>query len=119
MLVPGAEGKPAMAAQNLIELSTQLEWDNVRDEFPNRSSYRAFRARYQCNPNSRIILTGRPIQEVLRPDAVLRRSIFEQCFQYGRTVQDITHHAAQMPGRAEPDADIFIGLFADYIRFFE
>lgn len=101
------------------EISTQAEWLAIRDEFLNKSSYRVFRKRYHFNPESRIILTGRPIDEVVRTDNVHRRRIYEKCFAYGRTVAQVNEMAKELPGQAEHDADLFMGLYADLIRFFE
>jgi hypothetical protein len=115
--------KPAMPGDfermtSTGEISTQAEWLAIRDEFPNKSSYREFRQRYHFNPASRIILTGRPIDEVVRADNVHRRRIYEECFAYGRTVAQVNEMAKKLPGQAEYDADLFMGLYEDLIRFF-
>jgi hypothetical protein len=44
-----------------------------------------------------------------------RRDVFVACLRDGATVAEANEHAQVMPGRAERDADIFIGLFTGFI----
>ena len=104
---------------NRQQISTQAQWLAIRNEFPNKSSYRKFREQYEFNPDSRLILTGRPIEEVVRADNTHRRNVYEKCFKYRRTVAEVNAIAKNEPGSAETDADLFMGLYEDLIRYFD
>jgi hypothetical protein len=101
------------------QISRQAQWPAIRHEFPNKSSYRKFRERFEFDPDSRIILTGRPIEEAVTENNVHRRRVYEECFGYGVTVAQVNAKAKSLPGKAETDADMFMGLYEDLIRFFE
>lgn len=46
-------------AQTVI--STQREWEQVREKFPRSSDYRLFSRNFEFNPASKVHLTGIPI----------------------------------------------------------
>jgi len=99
-------------------ISNQAEWIEAKGNFRSGSDYEAFRADYRFNLESRIILTGRPLHQVLQKQTGARHEIFESCFGYGWTVRQINDCASQWPHWKE-DADLFIALFHDYVRFFD
>ena len=101
------------------QISTQAQWFVIRDDFPNKSSYRKFSERYEFDPGSRIIVTGGPIEEVVRANNIHRRNVYETCFKYQGTVAEVDALAKTLPGKAETNGNLFIGLYEDLIRFFD
>ena len=106
-------------------ISTQADWERVRDEFKSASDYRAFSARYSFNPTSRVRLTGQTLADSL-PRATPggpRWTIFEKAILDGRMVGQINQHAQQLGrqtgSRPEPDGDVFIALFVGYVTLEE
>lgn len=100
-------------------ISNHAGWLEIKKQFPNKSAYREFRRDHAFDPDAQIILTGKPIDEVVRAGTTHRRRIFEECFTYGRTIREVNELAKTMPGQAEQDADLFLGLHTDFIRLFE
>lgn len=103
-------------------ISTQDDWQRVRERFTRSSDYRAFSERFEFNPASTVRLTGLPISKALpraRPGGP-RWTIFEKAIVDGASVERVNELAQrvgrQTGGRPEPDADIFIALFKGYAQ---
>jgi hypothetical protein len=100
-------------------ISKQAHWIFVKGQFGNANDYDSFKKTYSFDPNSRIARTGISLDEVLKPHAEKRREIFEKCLLDGLTVQEVNDQAREMKLGAKLDADIFVGLYKDYIRLAE
>lgn len=106
-------------------ISTQADWERVRDNFKSASDYRAFSERYSFNPTSRVRLTGQTLADSLpraKPGGP-RWTIFEKIIPDGRMVEQINQHAQRFGqetgSRPEPDGDVFIALFVGYVTLEE
>ena len=69
---------------------------------------------YSCNK-----ATCRPIEEVVRANNIHQRNVYETCFKYQGTVVEVDALANTLPGKAETNGNLFIGLYEDLIRFFD
>ena len=105
---------------SLKVISTQSDWERIRDEFERSSDYREFSKRYSFNPSSRVKLTGMTIRDAL-PRAEVgkpRWQIFEKAIRDGVSVEQVNQQARAVcqrtGGKAEVDGDLFIALFRGY-----
>lgn len=101
-------------------ISTQNDWEQLRNRFSRSSHYRDFSTDCSFDPTSKLRLTGMPMGEALpsaKPGGP-RWTIFEKAIVDGRTVEAVNNLAQQVARQngatAERDGDIFIALFTGY-----
>jgi transcriptional regulator with XRE-family HTH domain len=122
-LRPGIAKTSAVAEQGRRHLDgktiirTQREWEEARPASGGDEAMRAFLREFGFDPAARIEFAGK-IDETPKPKAgSIRRMIFDQCLVSGSSVEEVNRCAKNL-GKASVrmDADLFIGLFAGYVR---
>lgn len=115
---PAVSMRPLRHLKEKTIISTQEEWERVRPTSHDDVAWRAFLREYCFDPSVHIVQATHVVDEAQMPRAgTIRRRIFDEALLPGRSIEEVNRVAKQIGGASvRTDADLFLGLFAGYVR---
>jgi len=102
------------------EISTQTEWNGIRNRFPSAQDHKKFSEVCTFADHAVLIRTGKPIREAVpraRSDSQNGRYAIFNAMVSGDSVAATNRKAKEVSPNATRDGDIFIGLHTKFLRF--
>ena len=109
-----------MNLNNRAVITTQTEWNGIRNRFPSAQDHKKFSKEFEFDPNALLIRTNKTIREAVpkaRSDSRNGRYAIFEAMVSGDTVDATNRKAKEISPNATRNGDIFIGLHTNFLRF--